>query len=78
MSLQPKDLLGCPFCGGLPTEGEIDPGAPYPGALYYIACENEGCFMEDVWVVEKGLLIDKEKIDQRLRKKWNTRRKKLA
>jgi hypothetical protein len=71
--LTSTELLACPFCGGMPVEGFHDPGAPYPGGYYYVACENDDCPMSDVLVEEKARTEDADTVKNALRKQWNTR-----
>jgi hypothetical protein len=77
----PGVALPCPFCGKPPKQGEFDPGAPYPGAIYYVACEEDtcpasNCVMDShgVAVSQKDLAVNKSATMAKLIKRWNTRR----
>lgn len=67
-----EELKPCPFCGGIPVTGCADPGAPYPGGIYYIACENEECCLSDVSVTKKAHASDEQATMRFLANAWNT------
>lgn len=67
------NLLNCPFCGKEPSVGCHDPGAPYLGGYYYIACENEDCLIDDILVDIKSITENELSTIKDLAIKWNTR-----
>jgi len=90
MSITPEEerVLGsiwerskpCPFCGEKPSIGLNDPGAPFPGAYYWIGCESDGCTTSGCHVDERGVevvaKIKAQELEAELEKllaRWNTR-----
>ena len=72
--LENVEFAPCPWCGGQPTVYFGDPGAPYPGGYYGIACENESCPMSEVNVDKKAYAVDELETVKDLVDIWNTRK----